>query len=781
MAESAAEIPKIIEETIKETAQNVTDKPPTSIEGIAIAYLSLVIMAVLPIFFGSFRSVKYLREQKEAGERPETMSNKDALMFPVIASCALFGLYVFFQFFSKEYINLLLTGYFFFLGVLALSHLLSPVISLVVPASIPNIPYHIHFTRGEHNARTDIINYKFTSYDVICLIISLITGAWYLFKKRIKNYPHPAMINNGGSKVPYHIHFTRGEHNARTDIINYKFTSYDVICLIISLITGAWYLFKKHWIANNLFGIAFAINGVELLHLNNVVTGCILLAGLFLYDIFWVFGTNVMVTVAKSFEAPIKLVFPQDLLINGFNASNFAMLGLGDIVVPGIFIALLLRFDKSLKRGSEFYFRASHFAMLGLGDIVVPGIFIALLLRFDKSLKRGSEFYFSTIHSSRLLPCGVGRASNFAMLGLGDIVVPGIFIALLLRFDKSLKRGSEFYFRQRVPGIFIALLLRFDKSLKRGSEFYFRQRVPGIFIALLLRFDKSLKRGSEFYFRQRVPGIFIALLLRFDKSLKRGSEFYFRQRVPGIFIALLLRFDKSLKRGSEFYFRATFSAYILGLLATILVMHMFKHAQPALLYLVPACLGTPLTLALLRGDINALFNYILDLLSYILGLLATILVMHMFKHAQPALLYLVPACLGTPLTLALLRGDINALFNYILGLLATNLGLLATILGLLATILRLLVAIILGLLATISGLLETILGLNNHPGSFNNHPGSLSTILGLLATVLGLLATILVMHMFKHAQPALLYLVPACLGTPLTLALLRGDINALFK
>ncbi|KAM3959277.1 minor histocompatibility antigen H13-like [Aphomia sociella] len=349
MADSATDIPNIIEESVKETIKNVTDKPPSSIEGVAIAYLSLVVMAILPIFFGSFRSVKYLKEQKESGQSHETMSNKDALMFPLIASCALFGLYVFFQFFSKEYINLLLTGYFFFLGVLALSHLLSPIISFMVPASVPNVPYHIHFTRGERDGRTDIVNYKFNSYDVICLIISL--------------------------------------------------------CL------GAWYLFKKHWIANNLFGIAFAINGVELLHLNNVVTGCILLCGLFLYDIFWVFGTNVMVTVAKSFEAPIKLVFPQDLLVNGFNASNFAMLGLGDIVVPGIFIALLLRFDKSLKRGSEFYFKA------------------------------------------------------------------------------------------------------------------------------------------------------------------------------------------------------TFSAYILGLLATILVMHMFKHAQPALLYLVPACLGTPLTLALLRGDINALFNY----------------------------------------------------------------------------------------------------------------------------------------------------------------------------
>ena len=135
---------------------------------------------------------------------------------------------------------------------------------------------------------------------------------------------------------------------------------------------GVWYILKKHWLANDLLGMAFAINGVELLHLNNVVTGCILLGGLFFYDIFWVFGTDVMVTVAKSFEAPIKLVFPQvsltevalqscitsvyylqDLLENGpMGASNFAMLGLGDIVIPGIFIALLLRYWEAFSKPS---------------------------------------------------------------------------------------------------------------------------------------------------------------------------------------------------------------------------------------------------------------------------------------------------------------------------------------------------------------------------------------------------------------------------------------------
>ena len=102
--------------------------------------------------------------------------------------------------------------------------------------------------------------------------------------------------------------------------MNLDFTTQDIIVLVGSAVIGVWYFLKKHWVANNLFGLAFAINGVELLHLNKVVTGCILLGGLFFYDIFWVFGTNVMVTVAKSFEAPIKLVFPQDLLENGLAA-----------------------------------------------------------------------------------------------------------------------------------------------------------------------------------------------------------------------------------------------------------------------------------------------------------------------------------------------------------------------------------------------------------------------------------------------------------------------------
>ncbi|XP_035236549.1 minor histocompatibility antigen H13 isoform X2 [Anguilla anguilla] len=274
-------------------------------EGTALAYGSLVFMALLPIFFGALRSVS-CSKSKNSSDMPETITSRDAARFPIIASCTLFGLYLFFKIFSQEYINLLLSMYFFVLGILALSHTISPFMNRAFPANLPNKQYQLLFTQDAGETKEEIVNYEFDTKDLVCLVMSSVVGVWYIL--------------------------------------------------------------KKHWIANNLFGLAFALNGVELLHLNNVSTGCILLGGLFVYDVFWVFGTNVMVTVAKSFEAPIKLVFPQDLLERGLGASNFAMLGLGDIVIPGIFIALLLRFDVSLKKNTRTYFYTSFLAYIfGLG------------------------------------------------------------------------------------------------------------------------------------------------------------------------------------------------------------------------------------------------------------------------------------------------------------------------------------------------------------------------------------------------------------------------------
>ena len=82
-----------------------------------------------------------------------------------------------------------------------------------------------------------------------------------------------------------------------------------------------------------------AIRNIDLA---NFKVGLLLLWFLFFYDIFWVYGTDVMVTVAKKLDIPIKLLFPY---LNNEGVEKFSMLGLGDIVIPGIFVALCLKFD----------------------------------------------------------------------------------------------------------------------------------------------------------------------------------------------------------------------------------------------------------------------------------------------------------------------------------------------------------------------------------------------------------------------------------------------------
>ena len=76
--------------------------------------------------------------------------------------------------------------------------------------------------------------------------------------------------------------------------------------------------------------------------IGNFKNGMMLLVLLFFYDIFFVFGTPVMLTVAKGIDAPIKLMFPKDY---SGEKPQFSILGLGDIVIPGVFVSLCLRFD----------------------------------------------------------------------------------------------------------------------------------------------------------------------------------------------------------------------------------------------------------------------------------------------------------------------------------------------------------------------------------------------------------------------------------------------------
>ncbi|KAL6123229.1 hypothetical protein ACLB2K_075751 [Fragaria x ananassa] len=157
-----------------------------------------------------------------------------------------------------------------------------------------------------------------------------------------------------------------------------SFTRTQGSLLVLCIGTVAAWLVTGHWILNNLLGISICIAFVSHVRLPNIKVCAMLLVCLFVYDIFWVFfserffGANVMVSVAtqqasnpvhtvanslslpglqmvtKKLELPVKIVFPRNLfggVTPGESTRDFMMLGLGDMAIPAMLLALVLCFD----------------------------------------------------------------------------------------------------------------------------------------------------------------------------------------------------------------------------------------------------------------------------------------------------------------------------------------------------------------------------------------------------------------------------------------------------
>jgi len=80
--------------------------------------------------------------------------------------------------------------------------------------------------------------------------------------------------------------------------------------------------------------------------------------------------------------------------------------------------------------------------------------------------------------------------------------------------------------------------------------------------------------------------------------------------VPGTFVSLALRYDhfrytRAHPAGTfvKPYFIASLVAYVAGLAIAMTVMHVFHAAQPALLYLSPACILSFVFTAWRRGEL----------------------------------------------------------------------------------------------------------------------------------------------------------------------------------
>lgn len=252
------------------------------------ANLQMPLITAACIYIGCHQSLKLSEIDSVTGKRnseADALSKKDAMMFPVFGSIALLTLYVSYKFLGKEIMNKLLTAYIMLGGVAAVANTLDPFFAPLMPSSFKEKKHLIHFN-----------------------ISSLLQK-----------------LAEGETEFKWHL--------SKQDVITHAF----------GLGLAVTFMLTKDFTIHNLFGMAFSIQALKLVSAGRFLNAFILLWGLFVYDIFWVFGTDVMVTVALSFEAPAKFIFPQS-----FEPWKYGILGLGDLVVPGIFISLCLRFDESV-------------------------------------------------------------------------------------------------------------------------------------------------------------------------------------------------------------------------------------------------------------------------------------------------------------------------------------------------------------------------------------------------------------------------------------------------
>mmetsp|Transcript_33824 Transcript_33824/g.95756 ORF Transcript_33824/g.95756 Transcript_33824/m.95756 type:complete len:423 (+) Transcript_33824:586-1854(+) len=186
------------------------------------------------------------------------------------------------------------------------------------------------------------------------------------------------------------------------------------------------------WILQDTLAISFAFMFLRIIHLPNMKVAMILLPMAFLYDIFWVFieplifsGPSVMVKVATGGGThevlPMVLVVPY--LFSDLPGTS--ILGLGDIVLPGLLVAYSRAVDvargRTLVNGYFLYIAAGYAVGLTL-------TYLALVFSIFGDAGQPALLY--------LVPCTLGTMS---ILGL----YRGEFKSLMISRDGKLPKPDD--------------------------------------------------------------------------------------------------------------------------------------------------------------------------------------------------------------------------------------------------------------------------------------------------------------------------------------------------
>lgn len=116
------------------------------------------------------------------------------------------------------------------------------------------------------------------------------------------------------------------------------FTLSDSMAFILTItITLLYFYQSKPWYLNNIMGISLCFQGIKSFRLDNYKIGAIALVGVCFYEFMF----------AKKLDGFSKILLPRSLERDQetLRLKDFSSLELGEIMIPGFFLALLLRFD----------------------------------------------------------------------------------------------------------------------------------------------------------------------------------------------------------------------------------------------------------------------------------------------------------------------------------------------------------------------------------------------------------------------------------------------------
>ncbi|KAK3706402.1 hypothetical protein LTR37_012780 [Vermiconidia calcicola] len=325
-------------------------------------YIHLILSSLFPIYTGAHASLsrpasaaKPDKKGKEAGDdededededeekirKMEGLSNTDAIVLPVTAAITLASLYFLIMRYGASLINAVLGWYFSAIGVYSVTKLVSDALNVLVGFVFPN--YYAsggslwkvtsseqRSVRQDNRAQTKDVPLP-PILNALPLPQVLKAKLWSLRRLSKQKYTVKAYVQ---TIVDLKVNLT---------IIN-------LISAIFGFSAIAYVNFvSKPWFLTNLQGFAVSYSAMQIMSPTTFGTGSLILGALFCYDIWAVFFTPLMVTVAKNLDQPIKLVFPRpdepSATPGEPPVKSFSMLGLGDIVLPGIMIGLALRFD----------------------------------------------------------------------------------------------------------------------------------------------------------------------------------------------------------------------------------------------------------------------------------------------------------------------------------------------------------------------------------------------------------------------------------------------------